>query len=94
VQSINGGRVSPPEGGNLPQLGQTVRRGDALALVEAPIIAADRATLAERVGEIEQQTALAEARLARARRLLATGSRHHGRGLRRGVGGRGPEAPP
>ncbi len=74
VQSINGGRVSPPEGGNLPQLGRTVRRGDALALVEAPIIAADRATLAERVGEIEQQTALAEARLARARRLLATGA--------------------
>jgi RND family efflux transporter MFP subunit len=74
VQSINGGRVSPPEGGNLPQLGQAVRRGDVLALVEAPIIAADRATLAERVGEIEQQTALAEARLARARRLLATGA--------------------
>ena len=74
VQSINGGRVTAPEGGNLPQLGQQVRRGDVLAVVEAPIIAADRATLAEKVGDIEQQTALAEARLARARRLLATGA--------------------
>jgi RND family efflux transporter MFP subunit len=74
VQSINGGRVSAPEGGSLPQLGQNVRRGDILAVVEAPIIAADRATLAEKVGDIEQQTALAEARLARARRLLATGA--------------------
>ena len=74
VQSINGGRVTAPEGASLPQLGQQVRRGDVLAVVEAPIIAADRATLAEKVGDIEQQTALAEARLARARRLLATGA--------------------
>ncbi|MDB5559901.1 MAG: hlyD secretion family protein [Enterovirga sp.] len=74
VQSITGGRVTAPRGGNLPQLGQEVRRGDVLAVVEAPIIAADRATLAEKVGDIEQQTALAEARLARARRLLATGA--------------------
>ena len=74
VQSINGGRVNLPERGTLPQLGQTVRRGDVLAMIEPPIIAADRATLAERVGDIEQQTALAEARLARARRLLASGA--------------------
>ncbi|MGA0594303.1 efflux RND transporter periplasmic adaptor subunit [Enterovirga sp. CN4-39] len=74
VQSINGGRVGAPEGGRLPQLGQVVRQGDILAVVETPIIAADRATLAEKVGDIEQQTALAEARLARARRLLATGA--------------------
>jgi RND family efflux transporter MFP subunit len=74
VQSINGGRVSAPEGGSFPPLGQSVRRGDILAVVEAPIIAADRATLAEKVGDIEQQTALAEARLARARRLLASGA--------------------
>ena len=74
VQSINGGRVGAPEGASLPRLGQAVRRGDILAVVETPIIAADRATLAEKVGDIEQQTTLAEARLARARRLLATGA--------------------
>jgi RND family efflux transporter MFP subunit len=74
VQSANGGRVGPPDGGQLPRLGSTVRRGDALAVVEPSIISADRATLAERVGDIEQQTALAEARLARAKRLVASGS--------------------
>ena len=73
VQSINGGRVSPPENG-LPQLGKAVKKGDVLAIVEMPIIQADRATLAEKVGDIEQQTALAEAKLARARRLLASGA--------------------
>ncbi len=74
VQSINGGRVSAPEGGSLPQLGKTVRKGDVLGMVEMPMIQADRATLAEKVGDIEQQTTLAEARLARARRLLTSGA--------------------
>lgn len=74
VQSINGGRVTPQDGASLPRLGQSVRRGDILAVVEMPIIQADRATLAEKIGDIEQQTALAEARLARGRRLLATGA--------------------
>jgi membrane fusion protein, heavy metal efflux system len=65
--------VTAPESG-LPQLGQTVKRGDVLAVVEMPIISADRATLAEKIGDIEQQIALAEARLDRARRLAATGA--------------------
>lgn len=73
VQSINGGRVSAPDGG-LPQLGKAVKKGDVLAAIEMPIISADRATLAEKIGDIEQQTALAEAKLARARRLLASGA--------------------
>jgi RND family efflux transporter MFP subunit len=71
VQSINGGRIIAPETG-LPRLGQTVKKGDLLAMVEGPIIPADRATISEKLGDIEQQTALAQAKLARARQLLLT----------------------
>lgn len=73
VQSTVGGRVVPPEGG-LPRLGQAVRRGDILALVEPPLPAADRTTIAERLGEIDQSIASAETRLQRARTLAATGA--------------------
>ena len=68
VQSINGGRVSAPETG-LPRLGQQVRKGDVLALIEPAIPAADRTTIAERSGEIEQQIAVADTRLRRIRQL-------------------------
>jgi membrane fusion protein, heavy metal efflux system len=73
AQSAIGGRVVPPEGG-LPRLGQAVRRGEVLALVEPPLPAADRTTIAERSGEIDQLIAAAEARLQRARSLAATGA--------------------
>lgn len=73
VQSTVGGRVSPPDAG-LPRLGQTVRRGDVLALIEPPLPAADRTTIGERQGEIDQLIASAETRLARARTLAATGA--------------------
>ena len=68
VQSINGGRVMAPEGG-LPRLGQTVQKGDVLALVEQAVGQADLTTLSERVGEIEQQIAVAETKLKRVRQL-------------------------
>lgn len=73
VQSTVGGRVVPPEGG-LPRLGQTVARGDILALIEPPLPAADRTTIGDRQGEIDQLIASAETRLARARTLAATGA--------------------
>lgn len=73
VQSTVGGRVVPPEG-ELPRLGQTVARGDILALIEPPLPAADRTTIGERQGEIDQLIASAETRLARARTLAATGA--------------------
>jgi RND family efflux transporter MFP subunit len=73
AQSIAGGRVVPPEGG-LPRLGQAVRRGQVLAVVEPPIPVADQTTIAERSGDLEQQIAAAEARLARARNLAASGA--------------------
>lgn len=73
AQSLAGGRIVPPEGG-LPRLGQAVRRGEILAIVEPPIPVADQTTIAERSGDLEQQIAAAEARLARARNLAASGA--------------------
>ncbi|MFC4172442.1 efflux RND transporter periplasmic adaptor subunit [Microvirga sp. GCM10011540] len=72
VQSINGGRVTAPEGG-LPRLGQTVKKGDVLALVEQAVGQADRTTLSERIGEIEQEIAVAETKLKRVRQLSDRG---------------------
>lgn len=73
AQSIAGGRILPPENG-LPRLGQAVRRGEVLAIVEPAVPVADQTTIAERSGELEQQIATAEARLARARNLAASGA--------------------
>ncbi|KAA2242251.1 efflux RND transporter periplasmic adaptor subunit [Salinarimonas soli] len=72
VQSINGGRILPPETG-LPRLGQAVKRGDVLALVEGAVAQADRTTISERTGEIEQQIAMVEAKLQRFRQLADRG---------------------
>ena len=66
VQSINGGRVIAPEQG-LPRLGQTIAKGDVLASVEPPMGMADRTTISERMGELEQMIAVAEAKLKRLR---------------------------
>jgi RND family efflux transporter MFP subunit len=68
VQSINGGRIIAPEGG-LPRLGQAVKKGQVLALVEQAVPQADRTTLSERAGEIEQDIAVAETKLKRVRQL-------------------------
>jgi RND family efflux transporter MFP subunit len=72
VQSINGGRILAPEGG-LPRLGQTVKRGQVLALVEQAVAQADRTTISERAGEIEQDIAVAETKLRRVRQLAERG---------------------
>jgi RND family efflux transporter MFP subunit len=69
VQSINGGRVIALDNG-LPRLGQQVRKGDVLALIEQALPQADRTTIAERTGEIEQLIATAETRLRRIRQLV------------------------
>jgi membrane fusion protein, heavy metal efflux system len=68
VQSITGGRVIAPEGG-LPRMGQTIRKGDVLASIEPPMAIADRTTISERMGEIEQGIAVAEAKLRRLRAM-------------------------
>lgn len=72
VQSINGGRVSAPERG-LPRIGQAVKRGDVLASVEPALPQADRTTIAERAGELEQLITVAETKLDRLRRLADQG---------------------
>jgi len=64
VQSLNGGRVIAPDKG-LPRIGQPVKRGDVLAQVEPALPQADRTTISEKVGDIEQQIAVAETKLNR-----------------------------
>jgi membrane fusion protein, heavy metal efflux system len=73
VQSINGGRVAAPANG-LPRLGQAVAKGDLLAMIEPAVPAADRTTIAERSGEIEQLIAITEAKLKRLRSLTERGA--------------------
>jgi cobalt-zinc-cadmium efflux system membrane fusion protein len=72
VQSLNGGRVMAPDKG-LPRIGQTVKRGDVLAQVEPALPQADRTTISEKVGDIEQQIAVAETKLNRIRPLAERG---------------------
>jgi cobalt-zinc-cadmium efflux system membrane fusion protein len=72
VQSINGGRVVAPEQG-LPRLGQAVTKGDVLGSVEPPMAMADRTTISERMGELEQLIAVAEAKLKRLRPMAERG---------------------
>ena len=69
AQSINGGRVMAPEGG-LPRIGQAVKKGDLLARIEPTLPQADRTTILEKLGEVEQLIAVAEARLRRTRILV------------------------
>jgi len=69
VQSINGGRVMAPEGG-LPRIGQAVKKGDLLARIEPTLPQADRTTILEKLGEVEQLISVAEARLRRIRILV------------------------
>src|SRR5262245_14261359 len=73
VQSIHAGRVVAPEDG-LPRIGQTVSKGDVLARIESHLTLADRTTISERTGEIEQLIAVTEARLQRLRYLVSRGT--------------------
>jgi membrane fusion protein, heavy metal efflux system len=68
VQSIAGGRVSPPDTG-LPRLGQTVKKDDVLATVIPAIPLADQSTIAEKQRELEGAILLAEQKLARLTKL-------------------------
>jgi RND family efflux transporter MFP subunit len=69
VQSINGGRVMAPDSG-LPRIGQAVKKGDVLARIEPAVPQADRTTILEKLGEVEQLISVAEARLRRTRTLV------------------------
>jgi biotin carboxyl carrier protein len=73
VQSIYGGRVIASDTA-LPRIGQTVAKGDILVQIEPYLPVADRTTILEKVGEIEQLIAVAETRLRRLRPLATTGA--------------------
>ena len=68
VQSATGGRVSAGDAG-MVVIGQTVRAGQILAIIEPPLQAIDRASLSRELGDLDQQIALAANRAARLRRL-------------------------
>jgi RND family efflux transporter MFP subunit len=68
VQSIHGGRVIPLEGG-IPRIGQSVSKGDVLVQIDPYLPLADRTTISEKTGEIEQLIAVAETKLRRLRPL-------------------------
>lgn len=65
VQAAVAGRLSPPPGG-FPRLGTRVEAGDVLGFVTPPLTAAEASDQRQRAAELDQQIALAEARLTRA----------------------------
>lgn len=68
VQSATGGRVIAGASG-IAVIGQPVRAGQILAVIEPPLQAIDRASLSRELGDLDQQIALAANRAARLRRL-------------------------
>jgi cobalt-zinc-cadmium efflux system membrane fusion protein len=73
VQAAAGGRLTPPSGG-FPRLGMQVRQGDVLAYVTPPLQAVDRSDMRQRQGELDQQIAVVERRIARFETLVRTGA--------------------
>ncbi|WP_247520171.1 efflux RND transporter periplasmic adaptor subunit [Bradyrhizobium sp. 190] len=73
VQSVYGGRVVPSEIA-IPRIGQEVRKGDVLIRIEPHLPVADRTTILEKVGEIEQLIAVAENKIRRLRPLAERGA--------------------
>ncbi len=73
VQSIYGGRVVQGET-SIPRIGQSVSKGDILVQIEPLLPVADRTTILEKVGEIEQLMSIAENKLRRLRPLAERGA--------------------
>lgn len=73
VQSVYGGRVVPNEGA-IPRIGQAVSKGEILVQIEPLLPLADRTTILEKVGEIEQLIAVAENKVRRLRPLAERGA--------------------
>jgi membrane fusion protein, heavy metal efflux system len=66
VQTAVTGRLSPPPGG-FPRLGQRIKAGDVLALVQPAISSADVTAQQQQARELEQQITLVQRRLERLR---------------------------
>lgn len=73
VQASVSGRLSAPASG-FPKLGARVKAGDVLAYVATPMSAAEISDQRQRQGELDQQIALVQQRIARFERLMSTGS--------------------
>lgn len=69
VQSTIGGRIKAVDGG-LPVLGQAVKAGEILALVEPAFAPIDASDVLQTAGDLEQRIALLKARIARLQRLV------------------------
>lgn len=69
VQSSLAGRLLPPPDG-FPALGTRVEKGQVLALVEPPIQTIDVSDMRQKEGELLQQIAIVERRVARFERLV------------------------
>jgi len=70
VQSIYGGRIIGADTA-LPRIGQAVSKGDILVQIDPYLPVADRTTISEKEGEIDQLIAVAETKLRRLRPLAA-----------------------
>lgn len=73
VQAAVSGRLSPPPGG-FPRLGTQVKAGDVLAYVTPPLQAIDVSDMRQKQGELDQQIAIAERKLARNETLAPSGA--------------------
>lgn len=73
VQTAVGGVLSPPPGG-FPRLGTPVKKGDILAYVTPPIAAIDVSDMRQKQGELDQQIAIVQRRLARQESLVTSGA--------------------
>ena len=73
VQAAIGGRLSPPPNG-FPRLGTPVKAGDLLAYVTPPLQAIDVSDMRQRQGELDQQIAIFERRVARYEVLAPSGA--------------------
>lgn len=73
VQSVYGGRVIQGDT-SIPRIGQSVSKGDILVQIEPLLPVADRTTILEKVGEIEQLISIAENKLRRLRPLAERGA--------------------
>ena len=73
VQTAIGGRLAAPPGG-FPVLGAVVKAGDVMAFVEPSLAAADQSSIRQSKAELDQEIALEEREVARAKTLAATGT--------------------
>jgi hypothetical protein len=73
VQTAVGGVLSAPAGG-FPRLGTFVKEGDILAYVTPPIAAIDVSDMRQKQGELDQQIAIVQRRLARQESLVTSGA--------------------